>query len=266
MITSTGHPLVQTLRRLGAHPRRDPERRIILDGPRLIEEALDAGVAVEAALVAADEVSPRAQALIARLRAAGSRVHDATARVVQAASRVETSQGIVAIAHRPTPPGEAVLGAPDLLLLVADRIQDPGNIGTMIRTAVAAGATAVAITDGTVDPYLPKVLRATMGAAFRIPILSIDGATLREALSTRPLNLLVADARAAVDYTDAPVDRPVAIVVGNEAAGPDPAWSGLGTRVRIPLLGPVESLNVAVAAALLLYEVVRRRRAASADT
>ncbi len=258
MITSTRHPLVQTLRRLGEHPRRDPQQRIILDGSRLIEEALDAGLQIETALVARD--APRAQALVERLRAAGARVHDAAPRVVQAVSRVETTQGVVAIARRPQPAGDAVLAAPDLLLLVADRIQDPGNIGTMIRTAVAVGATAVAVTDGTVDLFLPKVLRATMGAAFRIPILSIDGTALRRILSARPVTILVADARAAVDYTDAPVTPPVAIVVGNEAAGPDPEWSGVGTRVRIPLSGPVESLNVAVAAALLLYEVTRRGR------
>lgn len=259
MITSTRHPLVQTLRRLGAHPRRDPERRIILDGDRLIEEALDAGVAVEAALVASD-APPRAQAVAARLRSAGVHVHEATPRVVQSVSQVVTSPGVVAIARRPQPAGDAVLAAPDLLLLVADRIQDPGNIGTMIRTAVAVGATAVAVTDGTVDPFLPKVLRATMGAAFRIPILSIEGAALRQALGARPVSILVADARAAVVYTDAPVTPPVVIVVGNEATGPDPEWSGMGTRVRIPLNGPVESLNVAVAAALLLYEVARRGR------
>lgn len=257
VITSTRHPLIQTLRRLDEHPRRDPERRIILDGPRLIEDALDARIPIEIVLASAD-ASERTQALAARLRAAGARVYEASPRVVQAVSRVETTQGIVAVAARPRPAGEAVLNASDLLLLVADRVADPGNIGTMIRTAVAAGSTAVALTDGTVDPFLPKVLRATMGAAFRIPILTMDTSALRTALSARAARVLIADARAAVDYTDAPVDPPVAIVVGNEAAGADPAWSEVGTRVRIPQWGPVESLNVAVAAALLLYEVRRR--------
>lgn len=260
MITSTRHPLVKTLQRLGTHPGRDPDRRILLDGFRLIEDALAAGIRVETALIAAD-APPRVQALTARLRAAGARVHEAAPHVVQAASRVETSQGVVAVAHRPQPADEAILAERDLILLVADRVQDPGNMGTMIRTAVAAGAHAVALTEGTVDPFLPKVQRATMGAAFRIPILSMDAATLLTALATASVRLLVADPRGTNDYTAVPVDPPVAIVVGNEVAGPDARWKEAGTRVRIPLRGPVESLNVAVAAALLLYEV--RRRASS---
>lgn len=264
MITSTRHPLVQTLRRLGEHPRGDPEQRMLLEGPRLIEEAVDAGIVIEAALVALESASARTETLAARLRAAGVRVHEATPRVVQAASRVVTAQGIVAAARRPPAADETVLEARDLLLLVADGIQDPGNLGTMVRTAVAAGATAVAVTEGTADPYQPKVLRATMGAGFRLPLLRIAGPALRAALAARAVRVLVADARGPVDYTEAPVAPPIAIVIGNEAAGPDPAWAATGTRVRIPLYGPVESLNAAVAAGVLLYEVARRRRASAA--
>ena len=257
MITSTRHPLVQAFRRLGDRAGRSSDDRIILDGPRLIEEALGAGVVVETVLTVAAAASP-VQALAARLRGAGARVHEAAPRVVQAASRVVATQGIVALARRPRPATDEVLHAPRLVLLVADRIQDPGNIGTIIRTSVAAGATAVALTEGTVDPYLPKVLRATMGAAFRIPILTIGSVALRSALAARNVRVLVADVHAATEYTQVAVGLPVAIVVGHETAGPDPAWAGIGTRVRIPLWGPVESLNVAVAAALLLYEVARR--------
>ena len=257
MITSTRHPLVQTFRRVGARPDGAAEERVLLDGPRVIGEALDAGVVVETALVA--PAAPLGQPLADRLRAAGARVYAAAPRVVQAASRVVTTQGVVALARRPRPASDAVLGIPDLVLLVADRIQDPGNLGTIIRTCVAAGASAVAVTEGTVDPYGSKALRATMGAAFRIPILTIHGAALRSALAARRVRVLVADAHAPIEYTQAPVAPPVAIVVGNESSGPDPAWDGVGERVRIPLRGPVESLNVAVAAALLLYEVARRR-------
>lgn len=261
MITSTRHPLVQTFRRVGDHPRRDPQQRIVLDGPRLIEEALDAGIAIEAVLAASPEAGSREAALVARLRTAGTRVHQATPRVVQAASRVVTSQGLVALARCPPPADEAILASPDLFLLVVDGVQDPGNLGTMVRTAAAAGASAVAVTEGTADPYQPKVLRATMGAAFRIPLLRMEGAALRAALVRWRVRVLVADARGALDYTDSPSDLPVAVVVGSEAAGPDPAWLAIGSRIRIPLYGPVESLNAAVAAGVLLYDLVRRRRA-----
>ncbi len=230
----------------------------MLDGHRLIEEALGAGIAIDEALAAVDDADARGAALVRRLREAGARVHDATPRVVHAAALVETSQGIVAIARRPALAAEVVLAARDLFLLVADQVQDPGNLGTIVRTALAAGATAVAVTPGGADPFNPKVLRATMGAGFRLPVLSLDAASLAGALAARAILILVADARGLLDYREAPVDRPVAIVVGNEARGPDPAWSAAGVRVRIPLLGPVESLNVAAAAALLMYEVVRR--------
>ncbi len=257
MITSTRHRLVQAFRQAGERHDGIAGERMLLDGPRLIGEALDAGVVVETALVA--PASPQGQPLADRLRAAGARVHAAAPRVVQAASRVVTSQGVVALARRPRPATDAVLGAPDLILLVADGIQDPGNLGTIIRTCVAAGASAVAITEGTVDPYGPKALRATMGAAFRIPIVTIDGAALRSGFAARRTRVLVADAHAPTEYTRVALGPPVAIVVGNESSGPDLAWDGVGERVRIPLRGPVESLNVAVAAALLLYEVARRR-------
>lgn len=258
MITSTRHPLVLTLRRLGDHPRRDP-RRVLLDGPRLVADALDAGVMIETALVAADESESRLAPMVARLREAGARVHEAAPRVVQAAGRVVTSQGIVAVARRPAEADEAILAAPDLLLLVADGIQDPGNLGTMIRTALAAGATAVATVGRSADPFQPKALRASMGAAFRILIMHAEAPPLRDALAARSVRILVADPRGAVEFTDAPLDPPVAIVIGNEAGGPEPAWTPAGLRVRIPLYGPVESLNAAIAAAVLLYEAARCR-------
>jgi TrmH family RNA methyltransferase len=262
VITSTRHPLVQTFRRLDARAHRDSDRRILLDGPRLIAEALDAGVAIEAALVEAGSSPERVAVLVGRLKAAGAAVHDATPRVVQAAGSVVTSQGIVAIARRPVPIDETLLDRRELVLLVADGVQDPGNMGTMVRTAVAAGAAAVALTGGSADPFLPKGLRASMGAAFRIPIVWAEGAVLRSRLAGRGVAVFVADPRGSIDYTAAPLDPPLAIVIGNESTGPDPAWTPIGTGVRIPLMGPVESLNAAVAAALLLYEVARRRKAA----
>jgi TrmH family RNA methyltransferase len=260
VITSARHPLVRTLRRLGEHPHRDPQGRIVLDGPTLVSEALDAGVVIDAVLVARRDLGPRAAALVERLRGAAVAVHDATPRVVQAASGVVTSQGIVAIARAPAVAAMGLLDAPDLLLLVADGIQDPGNVGTLIRTAAAAGASAVALTEGTADPYHPKVVRAAMGAAFRVPLLPIERQVLGEELARRGVVVLVADAHRGTDYTEAPVSRPVAVVIGSEVAGPDPSWLEHGTVVRIPLYGAVESLNAAVAAGIVLYEIARRTR------
>ncbi len=222
-------------------------------------EALDAGIVVESALMSDREQNPATLSLGARLAAAGARVRTATPRVVQAASGVVTSQGIVALARRPPQPSAAILASSGLVLLVADGIQDPGNLGAMVRTAAASGASAVAATEGAADAFHPKVVRASVGAVFRIPILALGGAELRAALAGCGVRVVVADARGDRDYTTASLDPPLAIVIGNEAAGPNPAWFDLGARVRIPMPGPVESLNAAVAAGVLLFEIVRRR-------
>ncbi len=251
--------MVAEFRLLREHRRRASPSAMLLDGPHLIEEAVGAGVRIETVLVASDRGMAQHNSLADRLRMLGARVHEASGRVVQAASGVVTSQGIVAVAHRPPMPEEEVLDSAGLLLLVADGIQDPGNLGTMIRTAAAAGATAVAVTEGSSDPFLPKALRAAMGATFKVPLLRSDGEALRRALASRSVRVLVADPRGEAVYTEVPLRLPLAVVVGNEASGPDPGWPEIGTRVRIPLHGAVESLNVAVAAGLLLYEVARRR-------
>jgi TrmH family RNA methyltransferase len=264
VITSTRHPLVQAFRRAAAHPRRDAGRRVLLDGPRLVADALDAGVVIDAALVEPTAAHRRFRELVARLRSSGAKVHEAASHVVQAACGVVTSPGLVALAARPAPAEDTVLGAADLVLLVADGIQDPGNLGTMIRTAVAAGATAVALTGEVADPWLPKALRASMGAAFRIPILRTGAAPLCDRLTACGVRVCVADARAGLVYTEADLTPPVAVVIGSEAAGPDVLWAEGGVPVRIPLHGPVESLNAAVAAAVLLYEIARRRTLGSA--
>jgi TrmH family RNA methyltransferase len=260
VITSTRHPLVRTLRRMARRPALD-RTRLLLEGPHLVAEALDAGLPIDAALVAVGADGGLAT-LAARLRAAGARVHVAAARVVQAAGSVVTSQGIVAVARRPAAPEATLLEAADLVLLVADGIADPGNLGTMVRTALAAGATAAAASGG-VDPFHPKALRAAAGAAFRLPILRDDARALLPRLQAKGVRVVVADPRAATDYTVAALGPPVAIVIGSEAGGPSAVWTDAGLTVRIPHYGPVESLNAATAAALLLYEVARRRVAAA---
>jgi TrmH family RNA methyltransferase len=256
VITSTRHPLVQTLRRMARRPALD-RTHVLIEGPHLVAEALDAGLLVEAALVDAGADAALAS-LADRLRAAGARVHPAAPRVVQAASSVVTAQGIVAVGRRPAAPEEALLGARDLILLVADGIADPGNLGTMIRTAVAAGASAAAVCGGA-DPFHPKTVRAAAGAVFRLPIFRDDADALVRRLERTGVRIVVADPRAATAYTVAPLAPPVAVVIGSEAAGPSPVWADAALAVRIPHYGPVESLNAATAAALLLYEIARRR-------
>ncbi len=191
----------------------------------------------------------------------------ASAHVVAACSQVETPQGIVAIAARPLALLADVVRDRQALLVIADRIQDPGNLGTIIRIADAAGATGVVAIAGTVDPFNPKTVRATMGSIFHLAIAeaAVDDAV--EALADRGVRILVADQHGAVDFLDADYRRPCAVVVGNEGQGVDARWiEHAAATVRIPLYGRAESLNVAVAAALLLYEARRKTGTVLSDT
>jgi len=143
--------------------------------------------------------------------------------------------------------------------MVANRLRDPGNLGTLIRLADAAGATAVVVTAGSVDPYNPKVVRATMGSIFHLPIGHVPSAEAITVLQRHGVRVLAADQRGAVDYREADFRPPVALVVGNEGEGLDPQWAAAATvRIRIPIYGRAESLNVAVAAGVLLYEARRQ--------
>ena len=263
LLSSTKAPLVKRLRALATRSTRDAEGRLVLDGVRLIEEALAADVPLEVCVYdpAAPRTSPRLAALLGTLRDRGIRLVPAAPHVVAAASQVETPQGIVAVARMArTTPAEA-LDDPALLLVVADGIQDPGNLGTIVRIADAAAATAVAVTGAAADPHHPKAVRATMGSIFHLPVFERETAALIGSLRERGVRVLVADQRGPIEYSSVDYPPPMALVFGSEAHGPDPRWMSAAAAVlRIPIYGRAESLNVAIAAGLLLYEARRARR------
>lgn len=233
---------------------------MVVEGVRLVQEAQTAHVPMELLLYDPEAAGkdPRMAAIVARATAAGVRIVAASARVLAACSTLETPPGLLAVVAIPTADLFGVLGRPDLLLAVADGIQDPGNLGTIIRVADAAGASAVAVVRGSVDPYHPKTVRATMGSLFHLPVAEADRDDLAEGLRRRGVRILVADQRGVADYAAASYRRPLALVLGAEAAGVHPLWQEAAeASLRIPLYGRAESLNVAIAAALLLYEARR---------
>lgn len=227
----------------------------------MVEEVFSAGLPVELLLYEAGLKDTRALTLLERARAAGTQLIPAASHVIEACSSVEAPQGVLAVVESPRASLDEVLGDRDLLLVVADRIQDPGNLGTIIRIADAAGASGVVMTRGSVDPFNPKALRATMGSVFHLPVVEMETVEVRSRLAAAGVRVLVADQAGAIDYADADYRPPVAIVLGNEGQGPDPQWrTAADANVRIPLYGRAESLNVAVAAGLLLYEARRGGR------
>lgn len=221
---------------------------------RLVEEALRWEAPLERLLATPDPENPRLAALLHAARSRGIPVVEVASHVLAAVSEVETPQGVVAVVRRRALPLEPLLQRPELLLLVVDRVQDPGNLGTMIRTADAAGASAVVVLPGTADPYNPKAVRASMGSLFHLPVVEWSLERLR-ALLRRGVRLLATDPAGPVDFREADYRRPLAIAVGHEAEGVSATVrQEAAAVVRIPILGRAESLNAAVAAALVLYE------------
>jgi len=189
----------------------------------------------------------------------------------------QSPQGIAAIVSRPQfDLTEALEGSPQLVV-IADRLQDPGNLGSIIRTAEAAGATGVVTTRDTVDPFNHKSLRASMGAALRLPVVTdVRRQEIKRACGERKIKLIAskpgparakriiedaARAETVFEYTDIDMTIPLALVLGREASGVSGGAAALAnTFIYIPMAEGVESLNVAAAAAILLYEAARQRR------
>jgi TrmH family RNA methyltransferase len=254
MITSLSNAKVKLVRSLARRRARYAERQFVVEGVRSVEEALRAGIAPALAFfTAAAEADARAHALLDRLRATPSPVLDVTDEIMQAMSNTETPAGLLAV----FPFVELPLPASPQFLLVLDAIRDPGNVGTILRSAQAAGVEAVLFAPGTADPYNDKVIRSAMGAHFHIPLRVESWEAIQDIVHPIPRRYL-ADASGKIDYTRANWSRPVALIVGGEAEGASDAARQLATaRVMIPMHGGVESLNAAMAATVLLFQAAR---------
>ncbi len=349
-INAVSNPHVRYARRLHRRRVREKEGRCLLEGVRLVADAAGAGASFvlgfwEAALLGV----PGGEDLLRRLRDRPplGGLFEVHPQVMAELADTETPQGIVVVAQRPAPDPRGLLEGPALggvpgtepgssarspagrkrgagqsrgaTIAVLDKVRDPGNVGTVIRSADASGAAGVIFMPGTADPFGPKALRASMGSAFHVPVVAAEQAVLayRAVLGVTPpdrtptvaaaaptgasqtafadepdeatdaaygpdgaagpasrtelatylpgllshlgYRILVADATADQPHWRASVDGRTALVLGSEAQGPDPAlWAG-AERISIPMRGPAESLNVAMAATVLLYEAARQR-------
>ncbi|HEU4588546.1 MAG TPA: RNA methyltransferase [Gemmatimonadales bacterium] len=245
------------------HLRRGRERRglALAEGVRLLEEALAAGVPVRGAAISpALEATTRGQALKAALARAGVRLETVTDRELSALADTETPQGIVAVIEPRRWSWSDLAPSATAPVLVLAGVQDPGNVGTILRTALGLGAAGVVALKGTAELHNPKVVRGSMGALFRLPAIAADEPALLAWARERGVELWVAEADG-IPLASASGDRPsrpVALVLGNEGAGVPPDLAAQAARrVAIRLAPGVESLNVATAAAILLYEVTR---------
>ncbi len=253
-ITSAANPRFKLARALLTRRGRQQQRRLLLEGVRLIEDSTSAGY--PPALVLFDPAESGTLApVLARARQAGAETLALEASLMAQLVSTVTPQGVVAVASWPE-----VKVRKDGLSLIVDGLQDPGNLGTLLRSAAAAGVDQVILLPGVTDPWAPKVMRAGMGAHYRIAIRhGRDLAQASEWLGS--CQLFLADALAAVNYSAVDWTPPSALIVGSEAHGAAAAkhWPGVRT-VAIPMSAQVESLNAAVAASVILFEALRQRR------
>jgi RNA methyltransferase, TrmH family len=260
LITSASNPKIKLVRALQARrSERKAEQAFVVEGLRLAEEAVRAEVPARLVLHT-DHLDGRGRAAVNQLARLGATVETVTPEVMAAASNTQTPSGLLAVLALPaaTPP------KPLTWALVLDRLADPGNLGTVLRTASAAGVQAAFLAPGTVDAYNPKVVRAAAGAHFQMPIIEAGWGDIASALAR--LTLWRAEAHTGTAYDQVDWRQPAGLVIGSEAAGPGDAAQRLAPdAVHIPMPGQAESLNAAIAAAVLLFEAARQRRAESRD-
>lgn len=253
-------PVVTMIRDLMRRKGRERRGLAIAEGVRLVEEALEARVSLRAAVVSpALEGTSRGQALKVRLGQTGTPLTALTDRQLADLADTEHPQGVIAVIEPPAWTLDALVPGPRDVVLILDGIQDPGNVGTMIRTAHGLGAIGVIALKGTADLINPKVLRGSMGSCFRLPAVAADDAELEHWLGRHHTALWAADV-GGVPLRGWKPAGPLALLVGNEGAGVRPElMTRAAGRVGIPLRAGTESLNVAVAAGILLFEVLDGR-------
>src|SRR5688572_29129387 len=233
---------------------------MLLDGWHLLSEAASAEIPVEKIAICGPPSSSE-QRVVDRLRRHGAQIVDVSGTVLNALSPVNAPTGVVASARRPSVSGDAILVPAPALVLAATGLQDPGNAGAIIRSAAAAGATGVVLDESSADPWGWKALRASMGSAFHLPVFRSRGiAALVKDWRKAGLCIAATVPRGGTSMHNVDFTKPTALLLGGEGAGlPDALVDSADVRVTIPMRGGIESLNAAVAAAVLLYEAQRQR-------
>jgi TrmH family RNA methyltransferase len=255
MITSTQNSRLKLVRALGGRPQ---ERRkagaFLAEGVRLVEEALSADWPARFVLYTGG-LSERGRMLVERMKVAGWELDEVAPNLMNSISETEASQGILAVLE------DHQIPIPDSLnfLLIPDQIRDPGNLGSLLRSAWAAGVSAVLLPPETTDAFAPKVVRAGMGAHFRLPIHNLGWEAIAEVCGSVGLQVFLADMSGASCW-ESDMRAPLALIVGGEAQGASQQARTLAsTLVSIPMPGKAESLNAGVAGVILMFEVVRQR-------
>lgn len=257
------NPRIKYVRRLSNHRFRDKEKKFLVEGIRFVEEILDSAWPVEMLVYSGKLLeNPRAKNLFKKAAARNVSLAEVEEDLFGELAETSTPQGIIAVAgmRGSSLADLETIDDPALLVLV-DGVQDPGNLGAIVRSADAAGAGGVILFKGTADIYNPKALRATMGSVFHLPV--IQGAAPEDVLpylSRRRIKTVAGDPRGSKVLYEVDLKTPCALAVGGEAGGAGAVLKeNVDELARIPMPGRAESLNVAISASIMLYEALRQR-------
>ena len=255
MITSAQNSKIKLVRALlGRARERREANAFAVEGVRLVEEAMDSDWKFQFALYD-DNLSERGRSLVESLKSEGIDVEMVSEGLMKSISETETPQGILAVLELTQLPIPTV---PDFIL-IPDQIRDPGNLGTLLRSAAATGVQAVLLPPETTDAFAPKVLRAGMGAHFKLPVRSLAWDEIKQICQSANLQLYLADMDGQSCW-ETNLRQPVALMIGGEAEGASKEARKLAyQRISIPMTEKLESLNAGVAGSVLMFEVVRQR-------
>lgn len=260
-ITSVHNARVKQWSELLIKRGRDRQNRFLLEGIHLVEEALRWKAPVETLIYSLDKGMP---AELQPLIPSDVEIIGVSEAVLSKCSETVTPQGVLAVSAKFPPSADQLLDFDSSLVIAIDGIQDPGNLGTIIRTADAAGAHGVVIGKGSVDLYNPKTVRSTMGSLFHLPVVQADLTELLAEAGSRGIQVLGTGMSEERTCYDTDCTRSTWFVVGNEGSGvSEEVSAAVSSYISIPMPGHAESLNVAMAAGILMFEAVRQRRGGS---
>ena len=254
LITSPSNPKVK---RLLALQQKSSERRdrglFVVEGRRELQHCIDAGFAVDTVFFC--------PALLSSAPEAGAKVFEVSEEVYAKIAMREGTEGVVAEVRMPERRLEDLALPEKPLVMVLERVEKPGNLGAVLRSADAAGADAVLVCDPLTDLWNPNLIRASVGAVFTVPCVACSSQEAIAWLKARGIRILTAQLQDSSLYYDCDMTVGTALVMGTEATGLTPRWrQAADAHIRIPMLGALDSLNVSVSAAILLFEAVRQRR------
>lgn len=254
-ITSTANPRVKAYAKLKQSRERQRTGRFLIEGEREVARAIGADVEIEILLICRELLAHPLPEHPAHIE-----ILELTAAAIAKVARRQKPPGVIAIASQFDTTLESLALSPDPLVLIAEGVEKPGNLGAMLRSADAVGVDAVVVADTGTDVFNPNVVRASQGALFSVPLAAASAADTIVWVNQHGLTVVAGYPQADRDLWETQMEGPLAILVGAEDTGIKPLWDNVAKPVRIPMAGDADSLNASVSAALLLFEAARQRR------